>query len=222
MSRYQNKDNEVVVSYHDCILRKNDVSLLEGPHWLNDAVIGFYFEYLGQRHKHSRHRLLFISPELTQLLKLTDSHEYPIFLDPIKATEKDFIFFPVNDCSSRYTGGGTHWSLVVFSRLEKTCYSFDSSRGMNAGVAREFSRSIMRYLLDKGKGQFVEVETPLQENGYDCGLFVLCFADIISDYIATAAKVEGCNCDSVRRQVSEKRRSLMSLIDKLKIGFSRY
>lgn len=34
----------VVLSFHDSSLRESDVSLLEGSNWLNDRIIGFYFE----------------------------------------------------------------------------------------------------------------------------------------------------------------------------------
>jgi sentrin-specific protease 8 len=34
----------IVLSYHNSLLRKSDVALLEEPNWLNDKVIGFYFE----------------------------------------------------------------------------------------------------------------------------------------------------------------------------------
>ncbi|XP_014238385.1 sentrin-specific protease 8-like [Trichogramma pretiosum] len=211
MSRSQ---SNIVVSYHDCILRKEDIHLLEGPHWLNDAVIGFYFEYLGQKYRYSR--LLFVSPELTQLLKLTDSSEYSVFLQPLEATYKDYLFFPLNDCSSRLSSGGSHWSLLVFSRSDKTCFHFDSSKGMNGMVARAFSRDISNYLLDR-TGQYVEIDCPHQENGYDCGLFVLCFAEVIAECIQKRYKIEECKYDSVRRLVSEKRRSLLNLINTLKI-----
>ena len=35
----------VVLSFHDSLLlREEDVLLLSGPHWLNDKIIGFFFE----------------------------------------------------------------------------------------------------------------------------------------------------------------------------------
>lgn len=37
------KDSSVL-SYHDSLLKESDVSLLDGPRWLNDKIIGFYFE----------------------------------------------------------------------------------------------------------------------------------------------------------------------------------
>lgn len=35
---------EVVLSFHDSLLRRSDVVLLQDCGWLNDRLIGFYFE----------------------------------------------------------------------------------------------------------------------------------------------------------------------------------
>ncbi|XP_014213354.1 sentrin-specific protease 8 [Copidosoma floridanum] len=207
---------DVVLNYQDCILRQSDVDLLKGPCWLNDAIIGFYFEYLGKQHENVSLKFLFVCPELAQLLKLTDPHEYPIFLDPIEAKDKPFVFFPINDCNSRSSSGGSHWSLMVFSKKERACFYFDSSNSMNSAVARDFSRKVMDYLLDGGKGQFIEVDCPQQDNGYDCGLFVLCFADVIAEHVLRTGKVDSCNYDRVKSFVHTKRRALLALIEKLK------
>jgi sentrin-specific protease 8 len=37
-------EDEVVVDYHDCLLRKSDVELLNDSQWLNDNIIAFAFE----------------------------------------------------------------------------------------------------------------------------------------------------------------------------------
>ncbi|KXZ55423.1 hypothetical protein GPECTOR_3g74 [Gonium pectorale] len=35
-----------VLDYFDVLLREADVELLEGPHWLNDQIVSFFFEYM--------------------------------------------------------------------------------------------------------------------------------------------------------------------------------
>ena len=45
MSSKTNAD-KVVSTIGDAIVRESDVRLLEGPHWLSDRIIGYYFEYL--------------------------------------------------------------------------------------------------------------------------------------------------------------------------------
>ena len=36
--------DQIVLSYHDSLIRQSDYLLLDAPNWLNDKVIGFYFE----------------------------------------------------------------------------------------------------------------------------------------------------------------------------------
>lgn len=37
-------ENHVVLSFNDSLLHQADVDLLDGPHWINDKLIGFCFE----------------------------------------------------------------------------------------------------------------------------------------------------------------------------------
>ncbi|XP_043275985.1 sentrin-specific protease 8-like [Venturia canescens] len=209
-------EDKVELSYYDCLLRKHDLDLLRGSHWLNDALIGFYFEYLQHKHDDSREgkrEILFISPELTQLLKLTEPQDYALFLEPLNAKECNYVLFPLNDCESRDAAGGSHWSLLVFSKKEKTSFHLDSCKGVNRKIALQFTNSIMDYFLGSSNTNFVEMPNcPQQDNGYDCGLFALCFAAIILQQVDKVSGVEKCKFDGVRSLVRTKRNELLDLI----------
>jgi len=205
--------NDIVLSYHDYLLRTSDVTLLERNDWLNDIIIGFYFEYLNQQY--SKNRLLFIGPEVAQLLKMQDASQYNIFLDPIEAANYDFIFFPLNDCDSN-EAGGSHWSLFIYSRLKGMCYHFDSSSGINGFSAKKLARKVTKYFLEKQERRYIEMDCPQQNNNYDCGLYVLCLADIVSRHVIKNSKVSDCDCSVVPEMVSKKRSNLLKLIYDLK------
>ncbi|XP_077265915.1 sentrin-specific protease 8 [Temnothorax americanus] len=214
-ARPKNPDkDDIVLSYHDYLLRASDVALLERNDWLNDIIIGFYFEYLNQQHRKDS-RLLFIGPEVAQLLKMLDSSQYNLFLDPIKAKNYDFVFFPLNDCDSN-EAGGSHWSLLIYSRVEKTCYHFDSSCGINGSSAKKLARKVTKYFLEKQERKYIEMDCPQQDNSYDCGLYVLCLADVISMHAIKNSKIGDCNCSIITEMVPKKRADLLKLIDDLK------
>lgn len=214
-----NSSDEVVLSYYDCLLRTRDIVLLQGSHWLNDVIIGFYFEYLDETfNKTERKDFYFISPELTQLLKMTDPNQYIIFLDPFSISECKCIFFPLNNCDKKDTAGGTHWSLLIFCRGDRTCYHFDSAKGYNGSIASKFAENVMNCVLDKKETnrRFVEVDSPQQKNSYDCGIYVLCLTDIIINHLLKNEILDGCDFNEVIKLVNTKRTDLLNLINELK------
>ena len=213
------QSDKIVLSYYDCLLRASDVALLQQPNWLNDVIIGFYFEYLDKRfNKNGRTELYFISPELTQLLKMTDPSQYGAFFDTVSVSECKCILFPLNNCDSKDAAGGSHWSLLVYCKRDKTCYHFDSSTGYNGSIASKFASNVMSYLLDKDEPakQFIEPDCPQQDNGYDCGIYVLCVTDVIIRYVIETGKVNGCDCSEAKKLVLTKRTKLLDLIHELK------
>ena len=144
-------NSSVVLSFHEILLHQSDVELLNGPHWLNDTIISFYFEYLEKVKFSSEKNILFVSPEVTQCIKMVQSTEIGIFLEPLNIQMKKFVFFALNDNDSPEMAGGSHWSLLVFSRNEHCFYHFDSSSGSNHNVAWDLGSHLMSYLGKGGK-----------------------------------------------------------------------
>lgn len=210
------EDHDIVLSYRNYVLRSSDAALLErNDTWLNDTVIGFYFEYLDQQYNNDKKQLLFIDPTVTQVLKMQAPLQYDIFLEPIDAMSYDYIFFPLNDCDGNEPGG-SHWSLLIYSRIDEICYHYDSSNSINRSVAEKFARNIIKYFLNKQERRYIEMECPQQNNGYDCGLFVLCLADLLSKYIVRGLRIRDCDCNVVTEMVSKKRMELLGLIHDLR------
>lgn len=111
----------VVLSFEDSLVRESDLLLLNPPEWINDTLITFYFEYLKKTYEEVPH-LMFITPEVTQCLDLISLTQYRVFLDPKEIKDKEFFFFALNDYvqtawSPSCPIYGTHWSLVLISRL---------------------------------------------------------------------------------------------------------
>lgn len=184
----KNKD-DVVLNFHESLLRQSDVQLLMGPYWLNDQIISFYFEYLEKIIFKNENQLLFISPEVTQCIKIVPESEISIFLEPLKANEKLFIFFALNN-NEADSVGGTHWSLLVFSRPENKFYHFDSMNGFNLENCQHLVK-VLKNALNCVEADFENVQCLQQNNGYDCGIHVICNVDVISTHAVKHLKVKG-------------------------------
>ncbi|XP_036391395.1 sentrin-specific protease 8 [Megalops cyprinoides] len=172
----------VVLSYQDSLLRRSDLALLEGPHWLNDQVIGFAFEYFAtERFKSLKGAACFISPEVTQFIKCASSQEeLALFLEPLELPARRWVFLAVND-NSHQTAGGSHWSLLLYRRDGNRFNHYDSQSGSNSLHARRIASKLEAFLGTGGKVPFVEEPAPAQQNSYDCGMYVICNAETLCE-----------------------------------------
>ncbi|KAK4472009.1 hypothetical protein MN116_005385 [Schistosoma mekongi] len=215
--------SDIVLNFHESLLRKDDLETLEEGCFVNDNIITFQLEYL--RHTKLCHssNILLIDPAASQLLKLVDVESAGMVLDPLECKSKDWVFIVVNDSTSQDSSGGCHWSLLVYSPLLVCAYYFDS---LNSSP--NYSQAVL--LCDKLSTYFgvssVDVNLPnviKQSNGYDCGIFCMVFIETICDMIlendfswrVTLA------FDKVSRQVMCKRKSLLECINGLRTSDAR-
>lgn len=202
----------ICLSFNESCLRMSDVQLLQGPHWLNDQILSFYFEYLEHVKYKNNPDLLFVPPEVTQCMKLMDDGELETLLNQIEAPRKPFIFFALND-NETTQAGGIHWSLLVLSRPEKTFFHFDSWGTVNSAVSHTFVQRI-KDALDCRQCKLKPIKCLQQTNGYDCGIHVICMTDNIADYVNRFECIEGVG-PLHQDTISAKRSELLKLIHSL-------
>lgn len=213
-------DDKIVLSYYDCLIRQSDKNLLTGKYWLNDIIIGFYMEYLSHNivSKIENKKIVLASPELTQLLKMIKLSDYPTVLDSfIDKDHINLIFFPLNNSENCTDVGGSHWSLLIYSHNENSCYHYDSCRGINDRTAKKFSKKIFKYFSPTNNGNFLSIKCSQQKNTYDCGIFVICFTELICEKLLAKQcdNVKYCDTSAVVNYVSSKRKDINELIEVL-------
>lgn len=82
------------------------------------------------------------------------------------------VFLPVNDkADPNDAGGGSHWTLLLVSIIDGVAFHYDSMRPHNEEEAKNTAMK-MEILLGK-KLRFIPMDdSPQQQNGVDCGIFV--------------------------------------------------
>lgn len=206
----------VVLSFQDSLLRRSDLSLLEGPHWLNDHVIGFAFEFFSsERFKELKDSVVFISPEVTQFIKCSSSEEeLSVFLEPLGLSSRSSVFLAVNDNVSA-SAGGTHWSLLVFVREDNTFYHYDSQSGSNRPHAQEIARRLETFTSGRSRAGFREEPCPAQQNTYDCGMYVMSICEHLCEGLRREDNTRAALTNITPAYVTKKREEWCRIIQDL-------
>ena len=76
--------NNIVLNYYNSLLRQSDMDLLRGRDWLNDQLIGFWFEYLeNDVFKTRSESFCLVSPEVSHFIKLGSPDETQLIVEPL-------------------------------------------------------------------------------------------------------------------------------------------
>lgn len=82
---------------------------------------------------------------------------------------------------------GTFLIKFVF-RPNETVYHYDSSRGTNKEQAIQFAGRLFCYFQIKGR--FKEEQCFQQNNGYDCGIYLICNAEHLAKVLSETGNIE--------------------------------
>eukprot|EP00041_Stephanoeca_diplocostata_P018260 m.380821 g.380821 ORF g.380821 m.380821 type:complete len:226 (+) comp20963_c0_seq3:638-1315(+) len=166
----------------DAQLEREDVKLLSGPYWLNDAVIAFAMEYFTSHQFRTAADMIFVSPSVVQLVALiSDPTDLTNILEGANLSSNKLIFFPLNDHDSPTTRGGTHWSLLVHTKTG--FYLLDSIQSSTQMRKAELIAERLHAAFGLGnntKKMVSPVPCPQQPNGYDCGVAAVAFAHAVA------------------------------------------
>ncbi|KAF3762747.1 cysteine proteinase [Cryphonectria parasitica EP155] len=152
------------VTFEDIKALRND--------WLTDNNIAFWEEWLEREilPKYPQARICLLRPSMTYLLmREQDPRQLrPVLPDMSKVTH---IFLPINDAASRTQPDGSHWSLLLVSKIDGVAFHYDSLGGANNIEGERGTQQLSKLLGMPLRYQSIS-DCPQQENGNDCGVFV--------------------------------------------------
>ena len=190
-------------------LTQEDATILatEGT-WLNDNIIEFAFQQLREKCFGFAHAdMLFVSPGALFVITYGDMDDVIDSITQLDILSKDIIFFPINDALPGSHHRGTHWELVVFFKPTRTFLVFNSLSRSDSSPSIASGR-VIKKLIDalnitdeknsNAAKYYVKcVSSPQQENSYDCGMYVICFAQAISSQVLSSKGNLECSCVNV-------------------------
>jgi len=182
-------DDKVIFKFNIEIQQKDLVRLIP-PEWLNDQLINFYMEMLAVRDDDlcqkftGRKKSLFIPTQfMGKMMPTKDKYEpdeVARWLQKSDIFSMNKLYLPINVTN-------THWVLAVVYMERKEIHFLDSLRGNG----KKYMEGILQWIEGRagGTSNFNSAEWKLksidnnsrQFNGYDCAMFVLLYADFLSD-----------------------------------------
>lgn len=202
--------DEKILSYNDVVLRQSDLRILNGPHFLNDRIIEFYFSYLSS--SHPSQDILLVPPAITfWIMNCPDTSSLKDFLQPLNLPSKKLVIFPINNNDDvSKAEGGTHWSLLAFEKTTGFFVHHDSFSGGNLNHAKRLYKTLVPFMGVSGAGYMECHCSPQQENSYDCGSYVLATAkEICKWFDSEKYKNEDLWFSRVKEQVTSSTVSIL-------------
>lgn len=163
------------------ILSENKLNILTSA-WLSDEYISFYFDILELKVIGTSGNIHLLNPAIVHGIKTLNDFED--FLEPHKIQESNVLILPINDGDGNILKeGGSHWSVLAYSKIEKRFYYYDSIKSKpNLHIAKMIISKISKYL----SGSLLDIsviEGPVQENSYDCGIYTVAAIECIIQHV---------------------------------------
>lgn len=194
----------LVVSTNEACLHKSDLETLKHDEWLGDNVLAFHAEWLdalsGQlNHSGFSSQVKMFPPSVVELLVTLDSSAAAS--DAASAVPKPkerFLILPVSDRYSPSSPGpaseGSHWSLLLVDAASGIGFHLDSLGDCNRTAANAVHSSILKLIQPPGSRRGHPPPVPMkvdclqqQENGSDCGIYVLLLSSLLHRRLNTPA-----------------------------------
>lgn len=144
--------------------------------WFNDAMIQAYYDSFSLHILKFRNDILLAGPAISQVLRNGNLHDILTVLTPLNYENINIAFFAINNYTEQKENDethnynlsrGSHWSLLVFYKLENKFHHYDSIRGLNHNQALKLARNLST------ESKLIEKNAVQQTNNFECGIHVL-------------------------------------------------
>jgi len=179
--------SEVVLSRHNIDITKHDLFTLTGNNWLNDQVVEMFLTMIAERST-SLNYVLEQLPKVHSMSTYFFTNLYTRGYSAVKKWTKevdiftfDLVLVPIHMDS--------HWSLASIDFRVPGVFYYDSlgSSVNDNAILSALLHYLSREHMDK-KGEEINLskfakhamDTPLQQNGSDCGVFCCKVGDCLS------------------------------------------
>ncbi|KAK8947141.1 Ubiquitin-like-specific protease ESD4 [Platanthera zijinensis] len=193
LALFNGSSSEVLVTHEssNIVITREVLQCLRPGAWLNDEVINLYLELLKEREKREPKKFLkchFFSTFFYKRL-ISGKHGYD-FKAVKRWTTQRKLGYALSECDKIFVPihKEIHWCLAVINVKDESLQYLDSLGGLDNYALKMLARYLVDEVKDKStktidtqywKKESVD-DLPLQKNGWDCGMFMLKYADFYS------------------------------------------
>lgn len=182
MEGLSRRDNAVLITKFDIDFTAKDLRTLQPRTWLNDEVINFYMQLIMERALARPGQLPTVHIFSTFFYPKLRSRGYDAVRSSTRRASppvisRDLVLFPIHL--------GMHWCMAAIRFRDRCISYYDSLHGTNHECIRIIRDWLGQESLDKlgqpfdftGWREECPRDVPAQQNGYDCGVFAIAFAE---------------------------------------------
>ena len=179
-----NQMSDLLTTIEGIKITEADRMSLENGKNVTCTIITLFIKKFGSNNKGllEKNKILLIEPSIVQLLQLQGRVDVKEQKEHLNMKQYDWVLFPINNRENPMEGdGGKHYSLVIFNKKEHRFLHFDPLNGFNKKNALDLMTNLMdrESVISEGNTcklpDFEEANCAKQQNGYDCGPFILGF-----------------------------------------------
>lgn len=164
-----------------------DLLSLTAKKWINDGAIEKIFRIFEKTFGNNDKILLL--PQCVSTILLRDKHA----AKKLALNTYSLVFIPLNDAQMYPHGsdGGLHFSLLVLDNTQEGKHMFrhyDTLGTVNWTVAKAVAKSIKDVLPALAKAELYDANVPLQQDTYNCGVYVLAITEAICQWFVENQK----------------------------------
>ena len=162
-------------------LIRQDFQSLLGRAYINDRIIDVYLRLIRERNDADPSLpgiYVCSSHQFTRMITRGLGDTLNVYREDLRT--KELILFPIHNDQI------FHWSLIVVETSTKIVYYFDSipRQRIHSPAPRTIKKYMEKHYENRGEKVSFKIkrreDAPIQENGYDCGVFVCQYAERIA------------------------------------------
>ena len=190
MTNSHSISQEDLNKFFDVDVTPGAISELREQKYIEDSVINLHLSLMKKRNFRKR-RYRFIEPAVSQLIQDSSKETIQSFFDGEDFRNYHIVFFAFHNLKQGNCG---HYSLLCWVpgiKSGKRFFYYDSLPKQNLFIAQKLFAKIKEFTGLRGRTQdlFKECESPIQQNRFDCGVYVMAMID----FLATSGKISSAD-----------------------------